>query len=90
MIRAASTFQQQTTSITMGPVFIKFVEENSSTLAADPSFTRSSNLNAFATSSLPFFDDLDTYPSGSNRTYINMTLDTSVLSPHIDFDISVI
>jgi len=58
--------EQMTTRITLGPLIIKFVEPNSST-RTEPNLTDSSNLNAHATSSLPFFDDIDTYNSGSGR-----------------------
>ena len=58
--------EQATTRITIGPLIIKFVEQNSST-STEPNLTDSSNLNAHATSSLPFFDDIDTYNSGSGR-----------------------
>jgi hypothetical protein len=81
------TSQQQSTYITTGPLEITFVEENSSNPVTDPKWTRSSNLNAYATSSLPFFDDLETYPSGSNRSYISVTLNTAILSPNIDFSL---
>ena len=62
----SSLIQQSTTSITDGPLIIKFVEPNSST-SVEPSLTNSSNLNLYATSSLPFFDDIATYNSGSGR-----------------------
>lgn len=84
----ASNDFKQSTFITKGPIEIKFVEENSSTQVADPQFTNSSNLSPYATSSLPFFDDLTTYPSGSNRTYTSDTLNSAVLSTQLTFDIS--
>jgi hypothetical protein len=81
--------QQQTNYITKGPVEITFVEKNSSTPVSYPQFTNSSNLSMYATSSLPFFDDLETYPSGSNREYISVSLNTAILSPDITFGVNL-
>jgi hypothetical protein len=54
-----------------GPISAIFVEPNSETSVRDPLSTVSSNLNVYMTSSLPFFDDVDTYNNGNgrNRTY---------------------
>lgn len=84
--------EQATTRITNGPLIIKFVEQNSST-STEPNLTDSSNLNAHATSSLPFFDDIDTYNSGSGRNRLHvpsnyLVKNTTLLSSNALLDFS--
>jgi hypothetical protein len=74
------------------PVTAMFVESNSETPVKDPSSTASSNLNMYMTSSLPFFDDVDSYNGGNgrNRTYSANLLqqNTTVISTNavLDFE----
>jgi hypothetical protein len=66
---------QQTATITEGPIEITFVEQNSNTSSNPLDTITSSNLSHYATSSLPFFDDIDSYldsngeSNGRNRSY---------------------
>jgi hypothetical protein len=52
------------------PVTCRFVETNSEKRVSDPNVTSSSNLSKFATSSLPYFDDYDTYNEGNGRNRV--------------------